>query len=119
MRHGLELKDPRPILITKEIAESDVSSIKAAVKQESLLDTLAMNSNGEIIPQKSIATISHPDFKSIIVVPIMVQEKQLGTLVLLQEVGDAFNREMVEIIITFVNQASISIENAPPNTRRN
>ena len=41
----------------------------------------------------------------------MVKGNQHGVLVLLQEVGDAFNREMVDIIVTFVNQASISIEN--------
>ena len=41
----------------------------------------------------------------------MVQNEQIGVLALLQEVGDAFNREMVDIITTFVNQASIAIEN--------
>src|SRR5690606_38146313 len=35
----------------------------------------------------------------------------VGSLCLLKDVNDGFNREMVEIIKTFINQACISIEN--------
>ncbi len=108
----LEVKGAKPILITRGLSKESVIEIKSLVKQESVRAVLSMTSNGEVAHNKSIATLQHDDFKSIIAVPIMVQEKQLGSLVLLQEVAEAFNREMVEIIITFVNQASISIENA-------
>ncbi len=50
-------------------------------------------------------------FKSLLLFPIYIQQNQIGTLVLLKDLQDGFNREMVEIIGTFVSQASISIEN--------
>ena len=50
-------------------------------------------------------------FKSILVYPIIVKNEQIGTLALLKEVDDSFNKEMIDIINTYVNRASISIEN--------
>lgn len=50
-------------------------------------------------------------YKSSITFPLKVQNEQIGSLVLLKEVGDGFNKEMIDIISTFVSQACISIEN--------
>jgi len=109
----LEVKenDGSTTLITRAIASVTVPDIKQSVKQEFIKKILSYQLTKEFAPHKVIGTLSHPDYKSIIAVPILVQNTQIGTLILLQEVGDAFNREMVDIITTFVNQASISIEN--------
>lgn len=107
----LEIKDEASTLITRGITRPTVRDIKATVKQDFIKKILNYQINKEIMPSKVIGTMNHPDYKSIIAVPVMIQNEQVGTLVLLQEVGDAFNREMVDIITTFVNQASISIEN--------
>ena len=50
-------------------------------------------------------------FKSVIGAPIIVKNKQIGFLMLLKEVSDGFNKEMENVVNTFVNQAGISIEN--------
>ncbi|MEL7006627.1 MAG: PP2C family protein-serine/threonine phosphatase, partial [Bacteroidota bacterium] len=51
-------------------------------------------------------------YRSIMALPIFIKSEQIGCMVLLQEVSEAFNKEMAEIIRTFVSQASISLENA-------
>ncbi|GIV36445.1 MAG: hypothetical protein KatS3mg032_0824 [Cyclobacteriaceae bacterium] len=50
-------------------------------------------------------------FRSVIVAPVIVKEERVGTLVLVKELADGFNREMQQIAATFANQAGISIEN--------
>lgn len=57
------------------------------------------------------AEIKHEIFKSILVIPLFIQEKQIATLALVKDVNEGFNKEIIEIIRTFINQASISIEN--------
>lgn len=100
-----------PILITRGITDPTVQDIKHSVKQEYIRNILNYQFNGEYASSRVIGSLNYPDFKSIIAVPVMIQNQQTGALVLLQEVSDAFNREMVDIISTFVNQASISLEN--------
>lgn len=58
-----------------------------------------------------IIGLKDEDFKSALVFPLVVQSKHYGTLYLLKDIKEGFNREMIEIIRSFVNQASISIEN--------
>ncbi len=57
------------------------------------------------------SNLSDPEFKSILIFPIYIQENMIGMLALLKDLREGFNREMIEIIRTFVSQASISIEN--------
>ncbi|MEQ8554315.1 MAG: SpoIIE family protein phosphatase [Cyclobacteriaceae bacterium] len=107
----LEIKEEEPIIISRGITRLAVQDIKETVKQEYIRDILSYRFNGEFSSSKIIGSLAHPDYKSIIAVPVMIQNEQIGSLVLLQEVGEAFNREMVDIISTFVNQAGIGIEN--------
>lgn len=58
-----------------------------------------------------IAELKHEIYKSIFIIPLFIQDKQIATLALLKDVSDGFSKEMIEIIRTFINQASISIEN--------
>jgi len=52
-----------------------------------------------------------PEYKSVLWIPLVVKNKTIGTLVILKEVADGFNKEMVSIIGTFASQACISVEN--------
>jgi len=49
--------------------------------------------------------------KSLLMVPLSSHNHRLGTLVLLKNINDGFDKEMVDIIFTFVSQASIAIKN--------
>jgi serine phosphatase RsbU (regulator of sigma subunit) len=52
-----------------------------------------------------------PDYRSVLWIPLVVKNNNIGTLVVLKEVADGFNKEMVSIIGTFASQACISVEN--------
>lgn len=107
----LQIKDEKPLLIAHGMSELTVHDIEEKIRVEYTRDVVKYRAPEEINTSKVISTVNHPDFKSIMALPIFVKGTQIGVLALLQEVGDAFNREMVDIIVTFVNQASISIEN--------
>ncbi len=55
--------------------------------------------------------IVHELYHSVLVIPMVVNQRTLGKLYLLKEVKDGFNKEMINIISTFVGQACISVEN--------
>lgn len=55
--------------------------------------------------------INHINYKSSLIIPIKINKDILGHIFLVKEVKDGFNKEMINIISTFVGQASISVEN--------
>lgn len=63
------------------------------------------------IQNRYLAEIKHDIYKSILVIPLYIQEKQIAMLSMVKDVNDGFTKEMIEIVRTFINQASISIEN--------
>ncbi|MEP1034537.1 SpoIIE family protein phosphatase [Ekhidna sp.] len=97
--------------IIRNLKDEEVNEIKSAIKGETIKAILRLELKNEVNPGKLTDDLKHSQFKSIIALPIMVQNKQVGFIVLLNEVSEAFNREMVNIITTFVNQASVSLEN--------
>lgn len=50
-------------------------------------------------------------FRSLLSFPLVVKGETIGTLAVLKELPDGFNKEMTRIVSTFANQAGISIEN--------
>lgn len=55
--------------------------------------------------------IDFPPYKSALIIPLVINQETVGRLYLVKEVKDGFNKEMVNIISTFVGQACISVEN--------
>lgn len=108
----LEVKDDGGTTqVIRNLKDEEVDEIKSAIKGDTIKSILSLNVKSELNPSKLTDELKHSQYKSIIALPIMVQNKQVGCIVLLNEVSEAFNREMVNIITTFVNQASISLEN--------
>lgn len=60
---------------------------------------------------KHLASLKGSRFRSILAFPIYVKGDNIGTLALLKELPESFNKEMTKIVSTFSNQAGISIEN--------
>lgn len=104
-------EDSSPILSKYNVTDAEIGDIKEAVKNTTLKKVI--NTEFDQVPnsQKLSATLKGVKFKSILLFPIIIKQKQIGSIALLKEVGDSFNKEMVDIINTFVNQASISLEN--------
>ncbi|MEM9326460.1 MAG: GAF domain-containing SpoIIE family protein phosphatase [Bacteroidota bacterium] len=97
----------------RNLTGKEVKQIKKTVKGEAVrkiidFDYVSLASGH----QRMVGTLKTGAYKSVLALPIFIKSEQVGSLVLLQEVSEAFNREMVEIIKTFVSQASISLENA-------
>lgn len=84
----------------REIAEKSSHG-----KSGSRLGFKSQDSSHHIIP------LTETQFKSALVSPVIVQEKRHGMLYLLKDVSEGFNKEMTDIIGTFINQAAISLEN--------
>jgi len=55
--------------------------------------------------------ITHANYKSALVVHLLVNKSILARIVLIKEVKEGFNKEMIGIIGTFARQACISVEN--------
>jgi len=58
-----------------------------------------------------VAELRHEFYRSIVVIPLFIQDQYVASIALLKDVNEGFSKEMIEIIRTFINQASISIEN--------
>ncbi len=95
----------------RNVKKEQVDLIKESVKHSTVKKILRTEFDKTTHPQKITTTIKDSDFKTIMVLPVMVKNIQIGSLALLKDVTEGFNREMVNIISTFVNQASISVEN--------
>ncbi len=88
----------------KEEALKSLKSNKIKNIQSSVASRNKVNS-------RFTAELKHELFKSILVIPLYIGDKQIASLALVKDVKDGFSKEMIEIIRTFVNQASVSIEN--------
>jgi serine phosphatase RsbU (regulator of sigma subunit) len=55
--------------------------------------------------------LNHPEYKSALLVPLVVNKSILARIVLIKEVKEGFNKEMTGIIGTFARQACIAVEN--------
>lgn len=99
------------VTLTDRVEKTEIPSIKQSIERSRFKKVLNADfaQEGELV--KLTANVKHDDYKSILQIPITVTGKQIGSIVLLKEVRDGFNKEMIDIIDTFVNQANVSIEN--------
>ncbi|MDE0471973.1 MAG: SpoIIE family protein phosphatase [Ekhidna sp.] len=97
--------------VIRNLSEEQVDLIKARIENKFIKDILNLKLRRDATTNKLRDSIKHPKFKSIMALPILVQDEQIGYIVLLNEMSEAFNREMVSILTTFVSQASVSLEN--------
>lgn len=97
--------------VTHNIKENEIVEVKNQIKNSKVQGILATDSEKSISGAQRSTILKGTKYKSIIAYPIVIQGKQIGTLALLKEVTEGFNKEMVKILRTFVNQAGISIEN--------
>mgnify|MGYP005841022951 CR=1 FL=1 len=93
----------------------DISRVEISAIQEKLISsknrTLLKNPFSQNEPDRVLIHLKKSSYKTALVVPLKVQNKVVGFMHLLNEIKDNYNKEMLNIIDTFVNQASISIEN--------
>ncbi|MBC6410680.1 MAG: SpoIIE family protein phosphatase [Ekhidna sp.] len=97
--------------VIRNLSDEQTAIIKRKIDNKFIKDILDLKLRKNTNTSKLSSTIKHPTFRSIMALPILVRDIQAGYIVLLNEIPEAFNQEMVGIVTTFVNQASISLEN--------
>lgn len=107
----IKSNDGEPIVINERFISKntriELEGLIQDTKPFSEFDWSRKDNEGKIFSGR----IAHPLYKSGLVIPLVINKKTFGTLFLLKEVKDGFNKEMLNIISTFVGQASISVEN--------
>ncbi len=93
------------------IDEFDVFEIKKALRKNHVNISSEPQYIKDILHYPHTEKIKHLGYKSFLLIPLTSNNQLIGTLVLLKNMNDGFDKEMVDIIFTFVSQASISIKN--------
>jgi sigma-B regulation protein RsbU (phosphoserine phosphatase) len=109
----LEVKigDQDPQIFTYKITDKESRDIIAHLNTQNVKGILDQGSDKTKNMSKHLSSLKGSRFRSILAFPIYVKGENIGTLALLKELAEGFNKEMTKIVSTFANQAGISIEN--------
>ena len=94
-----------PLRFLEESTRAELNSLIPQVHQ-----TWVHRSTAEL-PHPQTIRLNHPNYKSALLLPLVVNKSILARIVLIKEVKEGFNKEMMSIIGTFARQACISVEN--------
>ena len=94
-----------PLRFLDESIRAELNSLIPQVHQ-----TWVHGSTAEL-PHPQTIRLNHPNYKSALLLPLVVNKSILARIVLIKEVKEGFNKEMMSIIGTFARQACISVEN--------
>lgn len=103
--------DKQHRLFTYKITDKESNDIINHLNTHNIKGVFDQGSEKTKNLSKHLASLRGSRFRSILAFPIHVKGENIGTLALLKELPDGFNREMTKIVSTFSNQAGISIEN--------
>lgn len=108
----LELKDNGVNKIfTFKISDHEAADIVRHLNNNKVKGVLDQGSDRTKNLSKHLSQLKGSRFRSILSFPIYVKGHDIGSLALLKELPEGFNKEMTKIVATFANQAGISIEN--------
>lgn len=107
----LEVKTQDPKLFTYKISDKEAHDIINHLNAQNVKGILDQGSDKTKNLSRHLASLKGSRFRSILAFPIFVKGENIGTLALLKELAEGFNKEMTKIVSTFANQAGISIEN--------
>ncbi len=103
--------DGKEMVFRHNIGKEVILNIKSFIKSQrdnNLFDF--DNIDKSIRPGRHLKKLRGNAYNSIVAFPIIISGEHVGMIVLLQELKEGFNKELVDITKTFVNQAGISIE---------
>lgn len=98
-------------LFTFNITEKESSEIIHHLNERNVKGLLDQGADKTKNLSRHLSSLRGSRFRSILAFPIYVKGENIGTLALVKELPDGFNKEMTKIVSTFANQAGISIEN--------
>lgn len=106
MRNGQD-----PEIRTRNVSRVNISTLRAQIAQSKQRSILKSPLERSSETDRVLVTIRKSNFRSVLIIPMEIQGEISGYMYLLNELSDGFNKEMINIINTFVSQASISVEN--------
>jgi len=98
-------------MFTYRMTEQESKNIREHLEKNNIKGVLDSGTEKTKNLSRHLASMKGSRFRSLLAFPIVVKEENIGTLALLKELPDGFNKEMTRIVSTFANQAGISIEN--------
>jgi phosphoserine phosphatase RsbU/P len=96
---------------TYKTTEKEAVDITDHLKKLNVKGVMDQGSDRTKNLSRHLSSLKGSRFRSILAFPIYVKGENIGTLALLKELPESFNKEMTKIVSTFANQAGISIEN--------
>ena len=96
---------------TYQISEDESRNIAVHLKSSNVKGVLDQSTDKTRNLSKHLSGLKGTRFRSLLSFPILVKGDTIGTLALLKELPEGFNKEMTRIVSAFANQAGISIEN--------
>lgn len=100
-----------PEVRTRNIQRGQISTLRAQIAQSTSRSVLKSPLEKASDKDRVLVTLRKSNFRSVLIIPIDIQGQICAYMYLLNELSDGFNKEMINIINTFVSQASISVEN--------
>lgn len=98
-------------LQTRQISEKEAQRIQEHLNGRNVKGVLDQSTDRTRNLSTHLASLKGTRYRSIMAFPVHVKGEKIGTLALLKELPDGFNKEMSQIVSAFANQAGISIEN--------
>lgn len=103
--------DDEPELRSRHVSRANIGLVRAQIAKSKSKSVLKSPLEKASDRDRVLVTLRKSNYKSVLIVPIEIQGDISGHMYLLNELTDGFNKEMINIINTFVSQASISVEN--------
>ena len=98
-------------VFTYGISEQEAKAIQEHIRNNKIKGVLDQGADRTKNLSRHLGTLKEARFRSLLSFPIVVKGEPIGTLAILKELPDGFNKEMTRVVSTFANQAGISIEN--------
>jgi len=98
-------------LYTYGITEQEAHAIRNHLASNNVKGILDQSVDKTKNLSRHLGSLKGARFRSLLSFPIMVKGESIGTLAILKELPEGFNKEMTRVVSTFANQAGISIEN--------
>ncbi len=98
-------------MFTNGISEQEARAIREHVVNNNIKGVLDQGIDKTKNLSRHLGSLKGARFRSLLSFPITVKGDTIGTLAILKELPDGFNKEMTRVVSTFANQAGISIEN--------
>ena len=96
---------------TSHMTEAEARDIRDHLTKNNIKGVLDQGVDKTKNLSRHLSSLKGARFRSLVAFPIVVKDIPIGTLALLKELPEGFNKEMTRIVSTFTNQAGISIEN--------